>query len=104
MKNQVCSVRDFCKRLIQHGRHHTKHRAVGDRVADQIAAVQIEDWRQIELFSKQTELCHVRDPFLVRFVRMKIPIQQIRRDPTYFALVRTIFLYVLIGLTQLGTK
>ena len=64
-----------------------------DSIADQIAAVQIENWGQVELFSEQAELRHIRNPLLVRPVRMEVPIQQVWCDFADFALVRTIFLH-----------
>ena len=75
MENEVCSIRNFCKCLVQHGRHHAEHRTIRYGVTDQIAAAQIKDGREIELLSKQTELCHIGDPLLVRPVRMEVPIQ-----------------------------
>ena len=93
MENQLCSGRYLLKSLIQHSRNHTQNRTVGDSIADQIAAVQIENRGQIELFSEQTELRHIRDPLLVRLFGMEIPIQQIWCDFAYFSLVRTILLH-----------
>ena len=52
-----------------------------------------EDGREIELFSEQTELRHIRNPLLVRLFGMEIPIQQIWYDFAYFSLVRTILLH-----------
>jgi len=74
MENQVCSGRDLCKRLIQHGGYHAEYRTIRYGITDQIAAVQIENRGQIELFSKQAELRHIRDPFLIRLFGMEIPI------------------------------
>ena len=90
MENEVCSVWNFCKCLVQHGCHHAEHRAIRYGIADQIAAVQIENWGQVELFSEQAELRHICNPFLVRPVRMEVPIQQVWSDFADFALVRTI--------------
>mgnify|MGYP006969151185 CR=1 FL=1 len=42
-------------------------------IADQIAAVQIENWRQIQFLAKQTELCHIGDPLLVWLFRRGSP-------------------------------
>ena len=47
MKYQVCSVRNLCKRLVQHGGYHVEHRTIRYGVTDQIAAVQIEN-RELE--------------------------------------------------------
>ena len=80
MENEVCSVWNFCKCLVQHVCHHAEHRTIRYGIADQIAAVQIENWGQIQLLPKQTELCHIGDPLLVWLVRMKISIQQIWCD------------------------
>ena len=74
MENQVCFGRNLCKRLVQHGGYHAEYRTIRDGVTDQIVAVQIENRGQIELFSEQTELCHIRDPFLIRLFGMEIPI------------------------------
>ena len=74
VKNQICSVRYLCKRLVQHGGHHAEHRAIRYGIADQSAAVQIENRGQVELLSKQAELRHIRDPFLIRLFGMEIPI------------------------------
>ena len=52
-----------------------------------------EDGREIELFSEQTELRHIRDPLLVRLFGMEILIQQIWCDFAHFTLVRTILLH-----------
>ena len=52
-----------------------------------------EDGREIELFSEQTELRHIGDPFLVRLFGMEILIQQIWCDFAHFTLVRTILLH-----------
>ena len=93
MENEVCSVWNFCKCLAQHGYHHAEHRAIRYGIADQIAAVQIENWGQIQLLPKQTELCHIGDPLLVWLVRMKISIQQIWCDFAHFSLVGAIFFH-----------
>ena len=74
MENQVCSGRDICKRLIQHGGYHAEYRTIRYGITDQIAAVHIENRGQLELFSKQAELRHIRDPFLIRLFGMEIPI------------------------------
>ena len=74
MENEVCSVWNFCKCLVQHGCHHAEHRAIRYGIADQIVAVQIENRGQIELFSEQAKLRHIRDPFLIRLFGMEIPI------------------------------
>lgn len=93
VQDQIRIIRNFLKRLVQHGCHHAQHRPLRDRVADQIAAMQIKNGRKIQLFSEQAEFCDIGDPFLIRLVGMEIPIQQIRRDFTNFTLVRAIFLY-----------
>ena len=92
VKNQVCSVWDLCKRLIQYGGHHAEYRTIRYGIADQITAVQIENRGQVELFSEQTELRHIRDPVLIRFFSMEVPIQQIWCDFAHFALIRALFL------------
>ena len=74
MENQVCFGRDLLKSLIQHGGYHAEYRTIRDGVTDQIAAAQIENRGQIELFSEQTELCRIRGPFLIRLFGMEIPI------------------------------
>ena len=28
MENEVCTIRNLCKRLVQHGRHHAQYRTV----------------------------------------------------------------------------
>ena len=43
VENQVCSGRDLCKRLIQHGGYHAEYRAIRYGITDQIATVQIEN-------------------------------------------------------------
>ena len=93
MENEVCSVWNFCKCLVQHVCHHAEHRAIRYGIADQIAAVQIENWGQIQLLPKQTELCHIGAPLLVWLVRMKISIQQIWCDFAHFSLVGAIFFH-----------
>ena len=74
MENEVCSVWNFCKCLVQHGCHHAEHRAIRYGIADQIAAVQIENWRQIQFLAKQTELCHIGDPLLVWLFGAEVPV------------------------------
>ena len=74
MENEVCSVRNFCKCLVQHGCHHAEHRVIRYGIADQIAAVQIENWRQIQFLAKQTELCHIGDPLLVWLFGAEVPV------------------------------
>ena len=74
VENQVCSGRDLCKRLVKHGGYHAEYRTIRYGITDQIATVQIENRGQIELFSKQAELRHIRDPFLIRLFGMEIPI------------------------------
>ena len=74
MENEVCSVRNFCKRLVQHGGYHAEYRTIRYGVTDQIAAVQIKDGREIELLSKQTELCHIGDPLLVWLFGAEVPV------------------------------
>ena len=93
MKNQVCSVRNLCKRLVQHGGYHAQHRPVGDRVADQITAVQVEDWREIQFLSEQTEFCYISNPLLVRLFGMKVSVQQIWSNLADFTPVGTIFFH-----------
>ena len=39
------------------------------------------------------ELCHVSDPLLIWFVRIKVPIQLVRRDLADFTLVRLVLLH-----------
>ena len=34
VKNQICSVRYLCKRLVQHGGYHTEHRTIRYGIAD----------------------------------------------------------------------
>ena len=55
--------------------------------------MQIENWGQIQFLAKQAELRHIRDPFLIRLVRMEIPIQQIRCIFAHFSLVGAVFLH-----------
>ena len=74
MENQIGSIRNLLKSLIQHSRNHTQNRTVRDGIADQIAAAQIKDGREIELLSKQTELCHVGDPLLIRLLGMEVSV------------------------------
>ena len=74
MENQVCFGLDLCKRLVQHGGYHAEYRMIRYGVTDQIAAVQIENRGQIELLSKQTELCHIGDPLLVRLFGAEVPV------------------------------
>ena len=74
MENRVCSGRDLCKRLVQHGGYHAEYRTIRYGVTDQIAAAQIKDGREIELLSKQTELCHIGDPLLVRLFGAEVPV------------------------------
>ena len=75
MKDQPGAIRDLLKSLVQHGGYHAEYRTIRYGITDQIAAVQIENRGQIELFSEQAELRHIRDPFLIRPVRMEVPIQ-----------------------------
>ena len=93
VENQACSGRDLCKRLVQHGGYHAEYRMIRYGVTDQIAAAQIKDGREIELLSKQTELCHIGDPLLVRLFGAEVPIQQIRCDFAHFSLIRAILLH-----------
>ena len=74
VKNQICSVRYLCKHLVQHGGYHTDHRTIRYGIADRIAAVQIENRGQIELFSEQAKLRHIRDPFLIRLFGAEVPV------------------------------
>ena len=74
MKDQPGSIRYLLKSLIQHSRNHTQNRMVRDGIADQIAAAQIKDGREIELLAKQTELCHIGDPLLVRLFGAEVPV------------------------------
>ena len=74
MKDQPGSIRYLLKSLIQHSRNHTQNRMVRDGIADQIAAAQIKDGREIELLAKQTELCHIGDPLLVRIFGAEVPV------------------------------
>ena len=72
---------------------NAQHWTIRDGIADQIAAAQIKDGREIELLPKQAELCHIGDPFLVRPVRMEIPFQQVWCDFPHFSLVGMVFLH-----------
>ena len=93
MKNQIGSIRYLLKSLVQHGRYHAQYWSVRDRIADQIAAMQIKNGREIEFLSKQTELCHIGNPLLVRLFGMEVPVQQVWCNLPNFTLVRTIFLH-----------
>ena len=75
MENRVCSGRDLCKRLVQHGGSHAEYRTIRYGVTDQIAAVQIENWGQIEFFSEQAKL---------RLTKVCQPMLSIRCTPTFF--------------------
>ena len=93
MKDQSGSIRYLLKSLVQHAGHHAQHRSVRDRVADQITAVQVEDWREIQFLSEQTEFCYIGDPLLVRLFGVEVSVQQIRRNFADFTPVGTIFLH-----------
>ena len=93
MRDQSGSIRYLLKSLVQHGGHHAQHRSVRDRVADQITAVQVEDWREIQFLSEQTEFCYIGDPLLVRLFGVEVSVQQIRRNFADFTPVGTIFLH-----------
>ena len=45
MKDQVGSTRNLLKSLVQHRHNHTQNRAFKDRIADQIAAMQVKNGR-----------------------------------------------------------
>ena len=49
-------------------------RTVRDGIADQIAAAQIKDGREIELLSEQAKLRHIGDPLLVRLFGSEVPV------------------------------
>ena len=93
VENQLLSPSGYgFKRLLQHGSYHAQNRSVRDGIADQITVVQIQNWREIQLLTKQTELCHIGDPLLVWLFGIEVPVQQIWRNFAHFSLVRTIFL------------
>ena len=93
MKDQSGSIRYLLKSLVQHGGYHAQHRSVRDRVADQITAVQVEDWREIQFLSEQTEFCYIGNPLLVRLFGMKVSVQQIWSNLADFTPVGTIFFH-----------
>ena len=70
-----------------------RHRPVRDRVADQITAVQIEDWREVQFLYEQTEFCYISNPLLVRLFGMKVSVQQIWSNLADFTPVGTIFFH-----------
>ena len=92
-EESVRTVWDCVKSFLQHGSDHTEHRMLRDRVAYKILAAQIENWRQVQLLAEQGELCHVSDPFLVWLLSIEVPIQEIRSNPSNFALVGTVLLH-----------
>ena len=93
MKDQIGSIWYLLKSLVQHGCHHAQNRPVRDCIADQIAAVQVENRREIQFLSEQAEFCLIGNPLLVRLFSMKVSVQQIWSDFANFTLVRTIFLH-----------
>ena len=54
MENEVCTIRNLCKRLVQHGGYNAQYRTIRYGITDQIAAVQIENRGQIELSSERS--------------------------------------------------
>ena len=48
MKDQVGSIRYFLKGLFQHSRYHVQNGPVRERIADQIATVQVENRREMQ--------------------------------------------------------
>ena len=65
VKDQPCSVRYGLKSFLQHGSYHTQNRSFGDRIAYQIAVMQIQDGREIQFLAKQAEFRHICNSFLV---------------------------------------
>ena len=91
--DQIMLFRQYLQRLFHHRCHHQQIQAIRQCAGHDITAAQIHDWGQVQLLSKQPELCNIRCPLLVRLLGMEVPIQQIICDLTHFALVSAVFLY-----------
>ena len=50
-------------------------------------------WLLKKSLAKQTELCHIGDPLLVRLFGAEVPVQQIWRNFAHFSLIRAILLH-----------
>ena len=52
MKDQIRPIWNLCKSLGEHGCHRAQQGTIRNRITDQIAAVQIENRRQIKFLAK----------------------------------------------------
>lgn len=93
MEDEIGTARYGFKGVFQHLRHHGQHGTVIDCVADNVAAIQIENGRKIDFLPKQAELRHVRNPLLVGLWGFKAAFQQVGCGFTHLTLVRFVFLH-----------
>lgn len=59
---------------------------------DDLAVIQVQHGRQVQLLPFESELRHIGDPFLVRGIGVKIALQEVRCDMAVRPLVRAISL------------
>ena len=93
MEDQLRSVWYGFKSLAQHRSYHTQDGPLRDRIAYQIAVMQIQDGREIQFPAKQAEFRHIRSPLLVGPFSKEVTVQQIRRGLSHLAFVRAILLH-----------
>ena len=86
MEDEVSVVGYLLERLFQHIHHQRENRSIADGVADDVPTVKVEYRGQIELLSEQRELGNIRNPFLIRHLRLKFALQQIGGNLADFAL------------------
>ena len=93
VENQLRSVWYGFKSLVQHRSYHTQNGPLGDRIAHQIAVVQIQDGREIQFLAEQAEFRHICDPLLAWLFGKEVTVQQVRRDLSDLAFVGAILLH-----------
>ena len=85
--------RGLHKCFIQHGDYCGEHRSVRNGIADNISAVQVKDWGEIELLPKETKFGNVSHPLLVWLVSLKISVQSVGSNFPNLPLVGMVLLH-----------
>lgn len=89
VKSQACSIWHGFAGFGEHGTRHAHYWSVRSGVVDQITVVEIQDWRKIELLSKQARLRYVGEPLLFWPFCVEVPVQQVGSDLVYFPFVNS---------------
>ena len=91
-------LREDLKEFVHHGFCLREVGTVADRIGEDLRIEQVENWRQVYFLIANGELGDICYQLLERFVRNKIPVQDVVRYFAYSSLVGTILVFPLFSL------